>query len=301
MAALRGLGVDNVLVEIDGPEVPILDGSAAPFVDAIDQVGIVHSGARRRYLKVLKPVRVDAGQGLRRAASRTTGLPPRSRDRFPDADDRPPAQGRSICRLPRSAREISRARTFGFMRDVEKLWNAGFALGASLENTVAIGEDGVINPEGLRYRRRVRPPQDPRRRRRPGACRLCRCSATYRSYLRRPPHQFLGARGPVLRPLQLRHRRCRRRAARRGYAEIGGDIAVAGLRSGSSLKSFGVTACARRSLHIRWLTAVRALADASLRLIARRTDRGEACAMGLALCCPLRVKSLCASLQVARI
>ena len=85
MAALTGLGIDNVLVEIDGPEVPILDGSSAPFIDAIDQVGIAMQGVTRRYLKVLKPVRVDAGQGLRRASSQRARLPPRRGDRFPDA------------------------------------------------------------------------------------------------------------------------------------------------------------------------------------------------------------------------
>src|SRR5918994_6856011 len=64
MAALTGLGIDNVLVEIDGPEVPILDGSSAPYVDAIDQVGIVAQSASRRYLKVLRPVRVSQGRGF---------------------------------------------------------------------------------------------------------------------------------------------------------------------------------------------------------------------------------------------
>src|SRR5215218_6451788 len=64
MAALTGLGIDNVLVEIDGPEVPILDGSSAPFIDAIDQVGIAVQGATRRYLKVLKPVRITQGKAF---------------------------------------------------------------------------------------------------------------------------------------------------------------------------------------------------------------------------------------------
>src|SRR5215218_8570321 len=64
MAALAGLGIDNVLVEVDGPEVPILDGSSAPFIDAIDQVGIAVQGATRRYLKVLKPVRITQGKAF---------------------------------------------------------------------------------------------------------------------------------------------------------------------------------------------------------------------------------------------
>jgi UDP-3-O-[3-hydroxymyristoyl] N-acetylglucosamine deacetylase len=150
MAALTGLGVDNVLVEIDGPEVPILDGSAAEYIDAIDQVGIVALNASRRYLKVLKPIRVTQGRSF-------AELVPNERAFRLDVEIDFPTrvigrQRRALDLSPSSfRREISRARTFGFMRDVEKLWAAGFALGASLDNTVAIGEDGVINPEGLRY------------------------------------------------------------------------------------------------------------------------------------------------------
>jgi UDP-3-O-[3-hydroxymyristoyl] N-acetylglucosamine deacetylase len=150
MAAFAGLGIDNVLVEIDGPEVPILDGSAALFVDAIDQVGIVAMNATRRYLKVLRPIRVTQGRGF-------AELLPNDRAFRLDVeiDFATPVIGRQRRTVDLSPslfrREISRARTFGFMRDVEKLWSAGFALGASLENTVAIGEDGIINPEGLRY------------------------------------------------------------------------------------------------------------------------------------------------------
>jgi UDP-3-O-[3-hydroxymyristoyl] N-acetylglucosamine deacetylase len=150
LAALAGLGVDNVLVEIDGPEVPILDGSAAVFIDAIDQVGVVAMNASRRYLKVLRPIRVTQGRGF-------AELLPNDRAFRLDVEiDFPtPVIGRQRKVVDLSAslfrREISRARTFGFMRDVEKLWAAGFALGASLDNTVAIGEHGVINPEGLRY------------------------------------------------------------------------------------------------------------------------------------------------------
>src|SRR5919107_1627106 len=150
MAALTGLGVDNVLVEIDGPEVPILDGSAAPFIDAIDQVGILVQNAGRRFLKVLKPVRVTQGKAFAEL------LPNERAFRLDVEIDFPtPVIGRQRKAVDLSQsvfrRDVSRARTFGFMRDVEKLWAAGFALGASLENTVAIGEDGGINPEGLRY------------------------------------------------------------------------------------------------------------------------------------------------------
>jgi UDP-3-O-[3-hydroxymyristoyl] N-acetylglucosamine deacetylase len=150
MAALAGLGIDNVLVEIDGPEVPILDGSSAPYIDAIDQVGITVQGVSRRYIKVLKPVRVTQGRAFAEL------LPNERAFRLDVEIDFPtPVIGRQRKAVDLSPsvfrREISRARTFGFMRDVEKLWSAGFALGASLENTVAIGDDGIMNPEGLRY------------------------------------------------------------------------------------------------------------------------------------------------------
>jgi UDP-3-O-[3-hydroxymyristoyl] N-acetylglucosamine deacetylase len=153
MSALYGLGVDNALVEINGPEVPILDGSAAPYVAAIDRVGIVAVKAPRRYLKVLKPVRVACDK----VENAFVELRPNDRGFRIDVeinfDSAVIGRQRRILDLSAAAyrREISSARTFGFMRDVERLWKAGFALGASLENTVAIGEEAIINPEGLRY------------------------------------------------------------------------------------------------------------------------------------------------------
>lgn len=150
MAALTGLGVDNVLVEIDGAEMPILDGSAAPFVEAIDQVGLVRQKAIRRYLKVLKPVRVENGKAFSELLPNERGF------RLDvDIDFETPVIGRQrmVVDLSPSVfrRDISRARTFGFMSDVEKLWKVGFALGSSLENSVAIDSDRILNPEGLRY------------------------------------------------------------------------------------------------------------------------------------------------------
>ena len=149
LAALRGLCIDNAYIEIDSAEVPIMDGSAAPFVAAIDEVGIRELDASRKYIKVLKPIRVEEngcwGELLPHAGF------------FLDVEIEfdTPLIGRqrlSVELNPGVFRsELSRARTFGFMRDVEKLWACGRALGASLENTVALGEDKVINPEGLRY------------------------------------------------------------------------------------------------------------------------------------------------------
>ena len=149
MAALRGLGVDNALVEIDSSEVPIMDGSASSFVEAIDEVGLAELEAPRRYLKVLKKVTVeDAGAYGELSPHNGFHL-----DIAIDFDT--PLIGNQRIEIDLNPgsfrREIARARTFGFMKDVERLWAAGLALGASLDNTVAIGDDRIINREGLRF------------------------------------------------------------------------------------------------------------------------------------------------------
>lgn len=150
MAALSGLGVDNVLVEIDGPEVPVLDGSAAQFVEAIDAAGIVSLGAPRRFLKVLKPVRIAHGAGFSELRPASKGF--RLEVEIDFASSLIGRQKHVIDLTPdRFRREISRARTFGFVSDVERLWQAGFALGSSLDNSVALDGERVLNPEGLRY------------------------------------------------------------------------------------------------------------------------------------------------------
>jgi UDP-3-O-[3-hydroxymyristoyl] N-acetylglucosamine deacetylase len=150
MAALWGMGVDNVLVEIDGPEVPIMDGSSAFFVDAIDQVGVDELTSARRYVKVLKPVRFTHGKSWAELSPRASGFSLDVEIDFPT-----PLIGRQrrVTDLSASSfrSDIARARTFGFMKDVEFLWKKNLALGASLENTVALGDDRIINPEGLRY------------------------------------------------------------------------------------------------------------------------------------------------------
>ena len=151
LAALRGLGVDNVLVEIDGPEVPIMDGSAAPFVDAIDQAGLTARALPRRYIEVIKPVRVAAKDGaLGELRPYSHGFRVEAEIEFDH-----PLIGQQALALDVEAetfrREIARARTFGFMKDVAKLWSAGYALGASFANTLVVTDDRVLNPEGLRY------------------------------------------------------------------------------------------------------------------------------------------------------
>jgi UDP-3-O-[3-hydroxymyristoyl] N-acetylglucosamine deacetylase len=150
MATLFGLGIDNVVIEIDGNEVPILDGSSIMFVEAIDQAGIDTLPIKRRYIRVLKPVRIENGASW-------AEFRPYGGTRFEiEIDFESPAIGRQLFASDINAdifrRDIARARTFGFMKDVERLWAAGYALGSSLENSLVIGDDNrVINMGGLRY------------------------------------------------------------------------------------------------------------------------------------------------------
>jgi UDP-3-O-[3-hydroxymyristoyl] N-acetylglucosamine deacetylase len=147
MATLVGLGVDNALVEVDGPETPIMDGAAADFVAAIDAVGLVTLDAPRRYALITQPIEI--AQPGKRAA-----LVPASRFELSvEIIFDSPAIGRQALDLaldPASFRaEIAAARTFGFLAEVEQLRAAGLGRGASLENTIVVDGDHVLNPETL--------------------------------------------------------------------------------------------------------------------------------------------------------
>ena len=150
LAALRGMGVDNATIEIDGPEVPIMDGSAAAFVAAIDQAGIVAQSAPRRFIQVLKTVKVSMGQCFGELRPYASGFRAEIEIDFAN-----PVIGRQSYGIDVSPegfrREISRARTFGFMNDVARLWSQGFSLGASFENSMVFDDERLLNPEGLRY------------------------------------------------------------------------------------------------------------------------------------------------------
>lgn len=149
LSALVGSGADNAVVEIDGPEVPVMDGSAEPFLDAIESVGLIEQKAPKRVLRIRRPVRVEMGEAY------AEFLPHKGcRFEVGIAYDCSVigAQTIGFDMTPQGFRaEVSRARTFGYIRDVERLWAAGFALGSSLENSVVIGDGTVVNPEGLRY------------------------------------------------------------------------------------------------------------------------------------------------------
>ncbi len=150
LAALRGLHVDNVIVEIDGPEVPIMDGSAAAFVDALDQAGLTTRAQPRRYIEVIKPVCVTKDKAFGELRPYSHGFRVEAEIEFDH-----PLIGKQALALdiePHTVRrEIARARPFGFMKDVAKLWSAGYALGANFDNTLVISDDRVLNPEGLRF------------------------------------------------------------------------------------------------------------------------------------------------------
>jgi UDP-3-O-[3-hydroxymyristoyl] N-acetylglucosamine deacetylase len=149
MAALRALGVDNARIELDGPEVPILDGSAAQWLALLDEAGLATQPAARRSIRVLHPVRITDGD-------KWAMLLPDDAARFCiDIDFSEPVIGRQHYELSLDAAsfrsQIAAARTFGFVRDIDALRAQGLARGGSFDNAVVIGTDGVLNPGGLRF------------------------------------------------------------------------------------------------------------------------------------------------------
>lgn len=149
MSALVGLGIDNALIELDGAEVPIMDGSAAPFVFLIECAGTEEQPAARRWLEILKPVAVE--EPHRRAAlAPADGFSLAFEIDFPNAlIQRQAWQGQINPSAYR--REIARARTFGFLAEVEALRAKGLARGGSLDNAIVIDGTRILNEGGLRY------------------------------------------------------------------------------------------------------------------------------------------------------
>lgn len=151
MAAFSALGVSNAVVEVDGPELPILDGSALPFVRLLDRAGFRRQHAPVRYIEILAPIRVQEGD-------KTAALLPcdRYEMRF-EIDFDTPVIGNQVVDFvvdeETFRNEIMAARTFGFAHEVEALRKAGLARGGSLENAVVIDGDQILNPGGLRMER----------------------------------------------------------------------------------------------------------------------------------------------------
>jgi UDP-3-O-[3-hydroxymyristoyl] N-acetylglucosamine deacetylase len=151
MSALAGLGIDNVHVDVAGPELPIMDGSAAPFVFLLQSAGIVEQEADKRYLRIKMPVEARDGDKWARFEPHHGFVLDFTID-FPH-----PVFGSEnrhvIIDFAENSytKEVSRARTFGFMQDVEAMRSAGLALGGSLQNAIVLDETRVLNSEGLRY------------------------------------------------------------------------------------------------------------------------------------------------------
>jgi UDP-3-O-[3-hydroxymyristoyl] N-acetylglucosamine deacetylase len=148
MAAFAMLGVDNAVVELDGPEMPIMDGSSAPFVKILDRAGLRMQDAPRRFIEILEPVEVVDGD-KRAALKPADGFEMAFEIRFPTA-----AIGRQSIDMAMDGdafrAELADCRTFGFLHEVEALRAMGLARGGSMENVVVIEGDRVLNPEGLR-------------------------------------------------------------------------------------------------------------------------------------------------------
>jgi UDP-3-O-[3-hydroxymyristoyl] N-acetylglucosamine deacetylase len=149
MSALYGLGIDNAYVEVEGSEVPILDGSAMPIVELLHSAGIEKLNKARKYLKFKKKIRIEKdGKWIEIIPSRFF------KTTFHIAFDNEIINEQKAYFKVTPAifhKEIAKARTFGFKKDIEAIWKMGLAKGGSLENAVVIDNDKVLNPEGLRY------------------------------------------------------------------------------------------------------------------------------------------------------
>ncbi len=151
LSALAGLGIDNAYVELTAPEVPIMDGSAGPFVFLLESAGIVEQNAPKRFIRIRKPVEVRDGDKLARFTP-YDGFRLEFTVKF-DHPAIPEALSRATLDFSTGdyIREISRARTFGFMRDLEYMRERNLGLGGSMDNAIVLDDFRVLNEDGLRY------------------------------------------------------------------------------------------------------------------------------------------------------
>ncbi|MFC5078611.1 UDP-3-O-[3-hydroxymyristoyl] N-acetylglucosamine deacetylase [Vibrio thalassae] len=150
-AALAGMGIDNIIVEVDAPEIPIMDGSASPFVYLLQQAGIETQNAAKRFIRIKKPVRFEDGD-------KWAELRPYNGFRMDfEIEFNHPAIDADEQRLQFDfssqsfIKDISRARTFGFMRDIEYLQSQNLVLGGSFDNAIVLDDYRILNEEGLRF------------------------------------------------------------------------------------------------------------------------------------------------------
>ena len=151
MSALAGLGIDNLYVDLSSGEVPIMDGSAGPFVFLLQSAGIEEQPAAKKFIRILQPVEVSSGDKSARFAPHH-GF----KIEFSIDFDHPVFENsaKSVCvdfATTSYVKEVSRARTFGFMHEVEWMRGQGLALGGSLDNAIVLDEYRVLNNDGLRY------------------------------------------------------------------------------------------------------------------------------------------------------
>lgn len=151
LSAMAGLGIDNCYVELSAPEVPIMDGSAGPFVFLLQSAGIAEQDSAKRFIRIKREVTVEDGD------KRATFLPFEGfKVSFSIDFDHPVFKGRAQQATvdfssTSFVKEVSRARTFGFMRDIEKLRSMNLALGGSVDNAIVVDEYKILNEDGLRY------------------------------------------------------------------------------------------------------------------------------------------------------
>ena len=151
LSPIAGLGIDNCLIKVDGPEMPIMDGSAGPFVFLLQAAGIAEQDVKKKFIKVLKEVKVTRDDayayikpfdGFKVSFSIEFNHP---------VQNRYPAESTIDFSSTSFVREVCRARTFGFNKDIESLRKQNLALGANMTNAINIGEDEILNEEGLRF------------------------------------------------------------------------------------------------------------------------------------------------------
>lgn len=149
LAALAGLEVDNVYVDVTAGEIPVMDGSAAPFVRLIQSVGVVPQSRKQSFLRIMAPIEVSEG-------SRRVKIEPSSTPRvtYSIHYDHPLIQTQTYthdCSAGSFESQIAEARTFGFLHEVQALWARGLGKGGSLDNTIVLSKDGIVNESGLRF------------------------------------------------------------------------------------------------------------------------------------------------------
>lgn len=153
MSAIAGLGIDNLAIQVSAPEIPIMDGSSYPFFEALCQIGLIEQPALKKFIRVLKPVRVVEGDKFAQLLPNKTAFTINFQINFAH-----PAFANSREKIEMEfsrenfIQQIAPARTFGFMKDVEMLKQQNLGLGGSMENAILLDDTRILNPEGLRFK-----------------------------------------------------------------------------------------------------------------------------------------------------